>query len=47
VFDTVMVELLPGVTGLGENVTVVPAGLPVAVNVTGSENPSVEVVSIV
>ena len=33
---TVIVEPFPGVTGFGENVTVVPAGFPVALSVIGS-----------
>ena len=41
---TVIVELLPGVTGFGENVTVEPAGLPVADKVTGSVKPLIDVV---
>jgi hypothetical protein len=41
---TVIVELLPGTTGLGENVTVEPAGLPVADSVTKSVKPDIDVV---
>ena len=40
----VTVLLLPGITGLGENDTVVPAGLPAAVKLIGLENPPVEIV---
>jgi hypothetical protein len=36
--------VLPGFTGLGENETVVPAGLPLAVRVMGVENPLLEIV---
>jgi hypothetical protein len=41
-----IVVLLPGVSGLGLNETVVPAGLPVAVKLIGVENPPVAVVAI-
>ena len=41
---SVMSVLLPGVTGLVLNETVVPAGLPVAESAMGVENPPTDVV---
>src|SRR3954466_9723163 len=39
---TVMIALLPGITGFGAKVTVEPVGLPVALSVTGSTKPWIE-----
>ena len=44
VLFNVTVVLLPGVSGLGVKLTVVPAGLPAAVRLIGVENPPEAVV---
>ena len=40
-----IVVVFPGVTGLAEKLTVVPAGLPAAVKLMGLLNPEVDVVT--